>query len=128
MIFLQKLLSLNHQKANAKMNLKKLTNTIHDIHKELQSRAKSAVNISLTIRNWLIGFYIVEYEQHGEDRAKYGDKILNVLAEKVKTKGLSLTNLKLNRQFYLAYPQIGQSLTDQLQYPLFLPSNSNHIS
>jgi len=52
------------------MNLKNLTTTIYDIHKELQSRAKSAVNISLTIRNWLIGFYIVEYEQHGEDRAK----------------------------------------------------------
>ena len=62
------------------MNITNLTDKIIGIHKELQSRAKSAVNISLTIRNWLIGFYIVEYEQHGEDRAKYGEETLECVS------------------------------------------------
>lgn len=100
------------------MNILSLSKTIIGIHKEMQGWAHSAVNISLTIRNWLIGFYIVEYEQHGEDRAKYGDQVLKTLTAKVNIRGLSLTNLKLNRQFYLAYPQIGQSLTDQREFPL----------
>ena len=34
-----------------------------------------AVNISLTLRNWLIGCYIAEYELNGEDRAAYGEKV-----------------------------------------------------
>lgn len=31
------------------------------------------MNASLTIRNWLVGAYLVEFEQEGEDRAKYGE-------------------------------------------------------
>ena len=96
------------------MNFIFLSNKIASVHNELQTKAKSAINILLTIRNWLVGYYIVEYEQNGSDKAKYGDKLLSHLSDKLNIKGLSVTNLKLNRQFYLAYPQIGQSLTDQL--------------
>ena len=97
------------------MNINVLTNKIISVHDELQSRAKSAINTLLTVRNWLIGNYIVEYEQNGSDKAKYGDKLLFVLSEKLDIKGLSVTNLKLNRQFYLIYPQIGQTVSDQLK-------------
>jgi len=58
----------------------------------------------------------VEYEQSGEDRAKYGEKLLNSLSRKLQNKGIkgvSITNIKLCRQFYITYPQIGQSLPDQ---------------
>lgn len=64
----------------------------------------------------MFGHYIVEYEQNGEDRAKYGEKILNSISTKLQNsgvKGASTTNLKLCRQFYLLYPQIGQAVTDQ---------------
>ena len=44
-----------------------------------------AINRFATVRNYVIGFYIVEYEQHGSDRAKYGDRLLKRLAEKVKS-------------------------------------------
>lgn len=71
------------------------------------------MNRLLTIRNWLIGYYIVEYEQKGEDRAKYGANLLNVLSSSLDIKGLSFTNLKLNRLFYIAFPQIGQAVSDQ---------------
>ena len=60
-----------------------------------------------TLRNWLIGCYIVEYEQKGSDRAKYGDRLLKRLEESVNTKGLNLTLFKNSRRFFLLYPQIG---------------------
>lgn len=60
-----------------------------------------------TLRNWLIGCYIVEYEQKGRDRAKYGDRLLKRLEESVNTKGLNLTLFKNSRRFYLLYSQIG---------------------
>lgn len=100
------------------MLLEKLVHIIEDIHAQLHSHAMRQVNNSLTIRNWLIGFYLFEYEQNGSDRAKYGAKLLKSLANKLNNsglKGISDTNLKLFRQFYLAYPQISQTLSDQLQ-------------
>ena len=56
-------------------NFNLLLNSIKSIHLQLQDSAAKAVNKLLTIRNWLIGYYIVEYEQNGEDRAQYGGKI-----------------------------------------------------
>lgn len=67
-----------------------------DYFKEKISRT---IDRHLTIRNWLIGFYIVEFEQNGEDRAEYGVALLDSAAEKLNKKGLSARNLKLFRQF-----------------------------
>ncbi len=97
------------------MNFELLVNTIQQTHNTLQQSALKSVNKHLTIRNWLVGFYIVEFEQKGEDRAKYGEKLLSELAKSVNIKGLSETNLKLNRQFYNIYPQIHQTLSDELK-------------
>lgn len=97
------------------MNFELLVNNIQETHSTLQQSALKSVNIHLTLRNWLIGFYIVEFEQKGEDRAKYNEKLLPELAKSINIKGLSETNLKLNRQFYNTYPQIGQTLSDQLK-------------
>lgn len=91
-----------------------LVNTIQTTHNQLQQSAIRSVNKHLTIRNWLIGFYIVEFEQNGSDRAVYGDKLLKELAKEIKIKGHSETNIILSRQFYKVYPQIGQSPTEQL--------------
>lgn len=63
------------------MNFKLLVHTIQSAHATLQQSAVKAINKHLTIRNWLIGFYIVEFEQKGEDRAQYGEKLLQRLAE-----------------------------------------------
>ena len=85
-----------------------------------------ATNTALTLRNWLIGCYLFEYEQNGQDRAEYGERLLSKLAATLRQqsiKGLSETNLKLFRQFYVAYPQIGQTLSDQL--PMMLQSGIN---
>lgn len=94
------------------MNLDCLSTSIGEIDRELSQSANRAVNTLLTSRNWLIGFYIVEYEHDGEDRAKYGESLTKELAKRLDTKGLSARNLWLFRQFYLAYPQIGTALSE----------------
>ncbi|WP_437182166.1 hypothetical protein [Segatella copri] len=48
-----------------------------------------------TMRNWLIGYYIVEFEQHGKDRAEYGSQLLKKLEERVNRKGLNVTLFKM---------------------------------
>lgn len=100
------------------MNFNKLTDTIYKTQSQLQKQALQSVNQFLTIRNWLIGLYITEYEQQGNDRAKYGENLMDDLAialKKKKLKGFSSTNLKLCRQFYFSYPLIGQEFFSQKQ-------------
>lgn len=111
------------------MKLENLASNILSINSCLKNSATKAINKHVTTRNWLTGYCIVEYEQNGEDRAKYGERILQSLAERINDEGLSYTNLKLYRQFYLTYPQlrqpveafiysnkqIGQSMIGQLQ-------------
>ncbi|MFZ1984529.1 MAG: hypothetical protein WAU91_08945 [Desulfatitalea sp.] len=50
-------------------------------HQEMQQRAGRSVDIHLVIRNWLFGWYIVEYEQQGADRAEYGAHLVNRLSD-----------------------------------------------
>ncbi|MDR2999684.1 MAG: DUF1016 N-terminal domain-containing protein, partial [Fibromonadaceae bacterium] len=93
-----------------------LTNKINQTHEALKSYALKAVNVSLTVRNWLFGFYIVEYEQNGKDRAKYGKNLLESLSKSLATKGLkniAAAELSRFRQFYIAYPQIFGTLSQE---------------
>ena len=85
-----------------------LSESVIQTHQSAQQSAVKAVNKMATLRNWLIGCYIVEYEQKGSDKAKYGDRLLKRLEESVNTKGLNLTLFKNSRRFYLLYPQIGE--------------------
>jgi predicted nuclease of restriction endonuclease-like (RecB) superfamily len=98
------------------MTLSTLISNIETAHNTFQEKALQSVSVNLTLRNFVIGYYIVEYEQNGSDRAAYGQKVIENLAQKlVHIKGVSSTALKLMRQFYLTYPQISQSLTDQFK-------------
>lgn len=98
-------------------NFNHLVTGITETSRYFQQQAQKQVNVALTLRNWLIGLYLFEYEQHGQDRAEYGEKLLPKLAKMLLqqgVKGVSVTNLKLFRQFYKTYPAIGQAVTDQL--------------
>lgn len=97
------------------MDIQLLISQIKTTDGFFKDKVARTIDRHLTIRNWLIGFYIVEYEQNGNDRAEYGAKILQNIAEKLDTKGLSLRNLKLFRQFYNAYPLIGQTVSAFLE-------------
>lgn len=96
------------------MKLPDLSSAICQTHIALQSSALKAINRNLTLPNWLIGFYIIEFEQWGEDRAQYGTNLLKTLEKQVNTRGLTETLFKLSRQFYIIYPQIKNILVDQL--------------
>ena len=89
------------------MNFESLVGRINLIQDALQTQAAHAVNLSLTARNWLVGYYIVEFEQHGEDRAKYGEKLIHRLSERINRKGFEPRRLREFRQLYLVYPIIG---------------------
>lgn len=99
---------------NAEMkDFSQLSQLIQQVHKVTQSETVKAINRNLTLRNWLIGHYIVEYEQKGNDRAKYGDKLLKSLEDFLKTPGLNETTFKLSRNFYLLYPQMKDLLVSK---------------
>lgn len=97
-------------------------------HQEMQYRASRTVDTYLVVRNWLFGWYIVEFENGNASRAElYGKSLIASLADtlkKARLKGISATSLKLCRAFYLSRPsalqslpqglaEIGQSLPDQ---------------
>jgi predicted nuclease of restriction endonuclease-like (RecB) superfamily len=77
----------------------------------------------LTIRNWAIGCYIVEYEQEGRDRAKYGARILENLAKRLEIKGIDRQLLSVCRQFYIRYPQICATVSHKLQGIDYFPKS-----
>lgn len=92
------------------MLFEKLLANITQVHNTLQQNAVKAINQHITVRNWVIGCYIVEYEQKGEDRAKYGDNLTERLAKQLNIKGLASRNLRSCRLFYLTYPQFSSVL------------------
>ena len=99
-------------------NFEELVQLCHQAHENAQNRAVRATDVTIVVRNWLFGRYIVEFEQNGSDRAGYGKRLLVALSESLKIlglKGVGATNLKLARQFYTVFGQIGQKASDQLQ-------------
>ena len=92
------------------MTFELLAQNIESIQTVLQQQAAHAVNLSLTARNWLVGWYIVEYEQNGEDRAQYGEALLKNLAKRIHMRGLGERRLYEFRLMYNAYPQLGEQV------------------
>ena len=103
-----------HWEETDDISFTRLSDMVLQIHDATQAAAIKAVNRFATVRNYVIGYYIVEYEQHGSDRAKYGDQLLKRLALRVNKKGINETLLKNSRKFYLTYPQIRDYLTQPI--------------
>ena len=96
------------------MNFEALVKHISTIQNTLQAQAAHAVNLALTSRNWLMGCYIVEFEQNGEDRAAYGEQLLKKLEQQLKTKGLNERRFREFRRLYLIYPQLKEPVTQYI--------------
>jgi len=93
-----------------------VTSIVH-IHQQTQDFSAKAVNVALTLRNWLIGYRIVEFEQQGKDRAAYGERLLPVLAGRLTAAGLKRVDVRELRRFrllYTVYPQIRETVTPEL--------------
>ena len=98
-------------------NFAGLVAAISQTHALLAAQAGRAVNLSLTLRNWLIGHHIAEYELRGADRADYGERLLERLALRLDEAGLRRIDpreLRRFRQFYATYPQIREAVTPAL--------------
>ena len=93
------------------------TSFYNDIRRILQSArntAYAAVNTAMVDAYWLIGKRIVEEEQQGENRAKYGQELIKNLSIELNAefgKGFSVANLKNFRQFYLTFAGDKKSYT-----------------
>ena len=79
---------------------------IQSVGNALQQDARLVINRNVTTRAWLTGLYIVEYEQNGNDRAKYGTQLLQNLSKRLGGKSYSATNLRSYRLFYQYYPEL----------------------
>ena len=98
-----------------------LYDRIRQILESARTNVARTVNTTQVVANWLIGREIVEEEQKGKKRAGYGEQLIAELSEKLQKDfgvGYGATNLKLFRQFFLAYPsflkgRIGHTLSDQ---------------
>jgi len=91
------------------MNYDALITTLAQVHQQAQAGAAGAVNRHHILRNWLIGAYLVEFEQRGEDRAEYGARLLQRVAADLKERevtGCAVRMLERMRQFYLLHPQV----------------------
>ena len=106
------------------MNYAGLVKAINSATSRLQGRAASAVNQALVIRNWTVGARIVEFEQSGKDRAKYGARLLEKLAGDLAKRGvagLGISILERCRAFSLVYPQGAKLIPYALQTELAVP-------
>lgn len=87
-----------------------LCDAVRVTHDAAQGAAVKAINRMQTMRNWLIGYYIVEFEQRGQERAEYGAHLLEEIERRVNRKGIEKTMLKVARNFYKFYPQMACNL------------------
>ena len=100
------------------MKISKTDNTFYAEIKELLQKARNtayqAVNVVMVQTYWQIGKRIVEQEQHGQNRANYGDFLITNLSRYLSDtlgKGFSEANLKNIRQFYTTFPCFDQFAT-----------------
>ena len=116
--FTASITNLNMELNKQQSSFEQLINSIYQTHCVLQENAQRIINQNLTIRNWLVGYYIVEFEQNGKDRAKYGEKLIDEMAKMLQQrniKGFSPMTLRSCRTFYNTYPQIQQTVSVKLQ-------------
>lgn len=88
--------------------------SVSDVLLQARKNAKTAVNLTMVYAYYEIGRIIVEEEQRGEQRAAYGQQLLQELSKYLTEefgKGYSAENLKLMRRFYVVYQndQIGET-------------------
>jgi len=75
--------SSGRKRTKPKLTFERLTEAVRDVQERLRAQAGRAININLTLRNWLIGAYIAEYELGGADRAASGENLLDELADQL---------------------------------------------
>lgn len=105
-------------KGLADSELNQLADNIAELVTNAKSRLAQVVNTTLVATYWNVGKYIVEFEQQGNVKAKYGTSLLSSLSKILRLKlgkGYSHPNLNNMRKFYLLYP-IFQTVSEKLSW------------
>ncbi len=106
------------------MNFKLLTQSIALTHEAIQHNAITSINRHITLRNLLIGYFISEYQQNGEDRARYGEKLMEKLVARLnrsQVKDITAADLWRFRQFYQIYAEILVTLSRESALQQHIP-------
>ena len=99
-----------------------LINQISTLVANANRSIAQTINKELVETYWNIGKYIVEFEQDGSAKAKYGEKLLVNLSKDLTTrlgKGFSKSNLFYMRLFYMRL-QIFQTVPGKLNRTICL--------
>jgi hypothetical protein len=110
------------------MNYNSLLQAIEGVHYNSKAESAGAINRLHVLRNWLIGAYLVEYEQKGQDRADYGVGLLKKVATDLRKKnvsGCSKQMLERMRLLFRNYPQLSATISSAplRKLPDFLQKN-----
>ena len=105
---------IKHSANQFSENFETLVSHIRSVGEALQQDAHVVINRNITTKAWLTCYYIVEYEQHGKDRAKYGEGLLQKLSKRLGGKSYSATNLRSYRLFYTLYPELRSVIANYL--------------
>jgi len=96
--------------------IKQISSAVSDAKKQVAT----TINNALVETYWNIGKHIVEFEQDGQARAKYGEQLLINLSKDLTAllgKGFSKSNLFNMRLFYTRFP-IFQAVPGKLSWTL----------
>ena len=88
-------------------NLKSIYSNIKGIIEQAKNNAFKAINFAMVRAYWEIGCIIVEEEQSGQTRAKYGQFLIKELSKKLTLefgRGFDESNLRYIRLFYINFP------------------------
>lgn len=105
-----------------KPKYEKLLSDIGLTIEQARQNAIKVVNTELVKANWEIGRHIVEYEEHGQERAEYGSELLTKLSKDLRqrySKGFGRRNILDMRRFYLAY-QKWQTVSAKLSWSHYI--------
>ncbi len=105
-----------HPEAQPASSFEHLAQSIAILHTQLAVQVSRAVNLGLTLRNWLIGRHIDHFELGGSERAQYGEQLIPRLAERLQTMsipGCQRRELYRYRDFFRCYPRIVETLSPQ---------------
>ncbi len=110
------------------LSFRVLVDSIRQVHEHCAAQASRAVNVNLTLRNWVIGGHIHHYELNGQDRAKYGDAMIDRLAVALATRDVAACErqrLYSYLAFFRTYPQIAGAIPSGALPPLRLRLESD---
>ena len=104
-------------KKTGSLDFTALVDAIRQVHEQSAAAVSRTVNTTLTLRNWVISFYIHHYELHCTDRAKCGERLIDRLSEalaRTRVTACDRIRLYLYLNFARTYPQVGEVVRQSL--------------